>query len=161
MMERDCKICKLEKNLESYHKSKRHPLGRKMECSKCTNEYLRNHYHTKTKVKHDFRKKRSATYYKRKYNISFDEYLKLCEKNDYKCQICNVKKIPAGNSEKGSKDVLVLDHCHETNKIRGILCQECNQGLGLFKDNILHLVSAHLYLIETETDKSEDAKEGL
>jgi len=46
-------------------------------------------------------------------------------------------------------------------EIRGILCQECNQGLGLFRDNIDNLVMAHLYLIQTETDKSDDAIEGL
>jgi hypothetical protein len=158
---RSCKICKIKKELQFYHVSKRHPLGRKMECADCTNEYLRNHYHTKTKIKEDFRLIRIDKYYKRKYNISYESYLKMCENNQNKCSICSNVKIPAGASCKGSKDVLVLDHCHDTGKIRGILCQECNQGLGLFKDNINNLVMAHLYLLQTETDKSEDAKEGL
>lgn len=161
METRVCKVCKIEKELKYYHVSKRHPLGRKMECADCTNEYLRNHYHNKTKIKDDFRFNRADKYYKRKYNISYNSYLKMCENNKNKCSICGTVKIPSGNSSKGSKDVLVLDHCHVTGKIRGILCQECNQGLGLFRDNIDNLVMAHLYLLQTETDKSDDANEGL
>lgn len=159
-MNRICSCCKVEKALEEFHKSKRHALGRKLECAKCTNEYLKNKYHTSTKLKSDFKQKRIDSYYKRKYNISFNDYLIRCNMSDFRCNICTVKKIPAGTSKKGSKDVLVLDHCHVTNKIRGVLCQNCNQALGLFKDNINTLTQAHLYLLVTETDKSDDVEEG-
>ena len=39
-----------------------------------------------------------------------------------------------------------IDHCHKTNKIRGLLCTRCNLALGLFKDDILRLESAIRYL---------------
>jgi hypothetical protein len=39
-----------------------------------------------------------------------------------------------------------VDHDHETNKIRGLLCSRCNTGLGLFFDNISNLENAILYL---------------
>lgn len=39
-----------------------------------------------------------------------------------------------------------LDHDHETGEIRGILCHECNRGLGYFKDNTHFLQSASIYL---------------
>jgi Recombination endonuclease VII len=46
---------------------------------------------------------------------------------------------------KGSKD-MHLDHDHETNKLRGLLCHNCNVGLGHFKDKIVLLESAIDYL---------------
>ena len=52
------------------------------------------------------------------------------------CQIC-------GDTEK-----LHIDHCHDTNKIRGYLCSTCNHGLGLFYDNVELLEKAIQYLNE-------------
>ena len=54
-----------------------------------------------------------------------------------KCLIC-------GNEQDG-KD-LAIDHCHTTNKVRGLLCNSCNLGLGCFKDNLDILASAIKYL---------------
>lgn len=46
----------------------------------------------------------------------------------------------------GSNEKLVVDHCHETEQIRGILCTNCNLGLGHFKDDPLLLEFAIQYL---------------
>lgn len=46
----------------------------------------------------------------------------------------------------GSSDKLVVDHDHNTMKIRGVLCHYCNIGLGLFKDNPELLSTAIEYL---------------
>jgi hypothetical protein len=159
-MERTCKKCKETKPLDKFHKSKRHSLGRKLECADCTNKYLNNHYHINSKNNLEFKRKRTDYNYKRTYGISYEKYLEMCKDRNYMCDICNDVKIPAGTSPIGSKDILVLDHCHETNKIRGILCQNCNQGIGLLRDNVDILTSAHLYLLQTETDKSKDSNEG-
>ena len=39
-----------------------------------------------------------------------------------------------------------IDHCHKTNKIRGLLCHHCNIGLGNFNDNVVNLQLAIKYL---------------
>lgn len=39
-----------------------------------------------------------------------------------------------------------LDHCHATKVVRGILCWDCNIGLGKFKDDITYLINAITYL---------------
>jgi recombination endonuclease VII len=41
---------------------------------------------------------------------------------------------------------MAIDHCHRTGYIRGLLCRDCNLGLGLFKDNVGHLKRAAKYL---------------
>ena len=41
---------------------------------------------------------------------------------------------------------LVIDHCHTTLKIRGLLCPTCNAGLGHFKDNAEYLIKAAAYI---------------
>ena len=39
-----------------------------------------------------------------------------------------------------------VDHCHTTNKVRGLLCQKCNTAIGLLEDNITSLENAIKYL---------------
>lgn len=56
-----------------------------------------------------------------------------------RCAICE---------EELSKDTkhIHVDHCHETNITRGLLCAHCNKGLGFFKDKIANLEKAISYL---------------
>ena len=67
-----------------------------------------------------------------------DENLKRLKKQITSCQIC------------GKKEDLVVDHNHETNVVRGILCNHCNRGIGHFLDNESLLKSAIKYLIRTK-----------
>jgi len=46
----------------------------------------------------------------------------------------------------GSQEKLVVDHNHNTNKVRGLLCNHCNRGLGHFRDNTETLLKAIDYL---------------
>ena len=71
---------------------------------------------------------------KRRYNITPQEYENKLTSQDYKCAIC------------GKLDSLHIDHCHKTNKIRDLLCRQCNSGLGQFKDNTEFLLKAIDYL---------------
>lgn len=75
-----------------------------------------------------------------RYGITLSEFLAMHEKQGNVCKIClgirGVRK-------------LVVDHQHETGKVRGLLCENCNRGIGLFDDNIEILKSAIKYLEET------------
>jgi len=51
---------------------------------------------------------------------------------------------------KHHKTKLVVDHCHSTGKIRGLLCHNCNRALGLMQDNVETLQNAIDYL-KTDT----------
>lgn len=72
-----------------------------------------------------------------------DEALKNILEEVTECTICGVKEN------------LVVDHCHKTNKIRGLLCNHCNRGLGHFKDDPELLEFAKIYLLsQSEKDAS-------
>lgn len=69
-----------------------------------------------------------------KYGISLVEFKEMAKIQENKCKICGEEKL------------LNVDHCHTTGKIRGLLCTNCNLGLGNFKDNPELLTKAIKYL---------------
>lgn len=83
-------------------------------------------------------------YFRRTYNISYKEYLGLHEDQEGLCKIC--RKVGFLMNKERHKLLLVVDHCHATGKVRGLLCHNCNRALGLFKDNQESLEAAISYL---------------
>ncbi len=77
---------------------------------------------------------------KRMFGITLDDYERILKKQGGVCAICDRKE-----SKKRFK-YLAVDHCHESKNIRGLLCSNCNRGLGLFADSIERLKSATKYL---------------
>lgn len=79
--------------------------------------------------------------YKAKYGITLDSYEEMLEKQDRKCYIC-------GNEANYNGKPLYVDHCHDSGKVRKLLCQHCNSGLGMFRDNPELLIKAADYVKE-------------
>jgi Recombination endonuclease VII len=75
----------------------------------------------------------------KKYGITTEQYEQILQDQDHKCGIC-------GLHENESSCRLAVDHCHERNKVRGLLCSNCNTGLGLFKDSVEFLNKALEYV---------------
>ena len=75
---------------------------------------------------------------KHSYRITLLQFEQMKNKQKNKCKICKQIFIRTPH----------VDHCHKTNKIRGLLCSSCNSGLGLFKDNSQILKQAIKYLIK-------------
>jgi hypothetical protein len=75
---------------------------------------------------------------KRQYGLTRKEYLLILKDQNGKCSICR-------NKCKTGRD-LSVDHCHKTKKIRGLLCGNCNRGIGLFLDSPILLQKAIYYL---------------
>lgn len=82
---------------------------------------------------------------RRTFGITLEEYLKIHDEQGGCCAICN-KSV----SENGK--ALAVDHCHSTGKIRGLLCDLCNRGLGMFRDNPDSLITAIQYLRKYSED---------
>jgi hypothetical protein len=74
------------------------------------------------------------------YGITEEEYDRMLVAQDYKCAICG-----APHSEEG-RGKLVVDHCHNSERVRGLLCQSCNNMLGFAKDNSESLRKAATYV---------------
>ncbi len=79
----------------------------------------------------------------KKHNITPEQFADMIAEQNGVCSICG---NPETQIRKGRAIKLVLDHCHETGTIRGLLCSRCNLALGAFYDNIDILVSAVSYL---------------
>ena len=76
----------------------------------------------------------------KKYGLSLEEFEHMAKQQDNKCLICGGP---------GRNDLLCVDHDHITGQVRGLLCSNCNTGLGMFKDSIEVLKKALEYLIIT------------
>jgi hypothetical protein len=81
---------------------------------------------------------------KRDFGINLGEYDIMLKEQNGLCKIC---KNPPASLNKS----LGVDHCHKTGKVRGLLCDKCNRGLGLFGDNPVLLEIAKQYLYEHST----------
>jgi hypothetical protein len=82
-------------------------------------------------------------YYTKTYGVTSQEVQDLFVKQGGKCAICGSEGF---KMNKWQKSGLVLDHCHTTGVVRGVLCNNCNRGLGLFQDNQESLAKAIIYL---------------
>lgn len=80
-----------------------------------------------------------------RYAMTVEQYNALLLKQGGECAIC---RQPETRVEKrtGRVQSLSVDHCHVTGINRGLLCDACNRGLGLFEDNPGVLLAASEYL---------------
>jgi len=129
-------------------KSRNQPFNK---CKKCCLEgdranYKNNLSRRKKKIESlQIRKKQDPLFERRsflkfRYGLSIDDYDKLLLAQNKCCAIC-------GLSEEKLGSILFVDHDHVSGKIRGLLCDSCNKGLGMFKDNAEILKKAIEYLI--------------
>lgn len=79
----------------------------------------------------------------KRYGLSTADFTAMFEKQNGLCAIC---KQPETQKLKSRTKRLAVDHCHNTQRIRGLLCHACNAGLGYFKDSIELLKAAIRYL---------------
>tara|TARA_R110002153_G_scaffold247631_1_gene403783 strand:+ start:1312 stop:1650 length:339 start_codon:yes stop_codon:yes gene_type:complete len=92
-----------------------------------TNIENNKEYHKKYWIENKDRLKNYQKYWwlTKRYNLTKDQYNKMLSDQNYNCKVCNIKMIKPH-----------VDHCHKTNKVRGLLCNGCNTGLGLLKEDI-------------------------
>jgi transcription-repair coupling factor (superfamily II helicase) len=120
-----------KKRPEGYYKN--YYQANKERLSKYQMEWKRNN---KEKVR-EIKKKEHL---KRTYNLTPEDMVILLDEHENKCKICSIEF---------NDDIKYhVDHCHSTEKIRGLLCRNCNLGLGFFKDDTKVLIKAIEYLKE-------------
>jgi len=75
------------------------------------------------------------------YGMSPEQFQQMVDAQKGLCAICHRLPHP-------KRPRLNIDHCHETGKVRGLLCHLCNTGLGSFQDNSAVLAAAIQYLLK-------------
>ena len=81
----------------------------------------------------------------RKFGITLEQYDAMLEEQNGVCAICGNKNTVIDNRT-GKVRMLAVDHCHRSGHVRKLLCQQCNQGLGNFRDSPRLLRAAADYL---------------
>lgn len=75
----------------------------------------------------------------RSYGLTPEQYREMFAVQDDRCKICK-------RHQSEFPKAFAVDHCHRTGKIRGLLCNSCNAGLGWFRDNVVALRAAAEYV---------------
>lgn len=126
-----CPTCKKNKPRTSFNKDNRSVRGFCWQCRVCV------------------RKSRQSTYcaerqkirnIKTKYKVTTEE-IKLLKKI-VRCDLCG-KKV---SWTPRAKQVAAIDHCHDSNQVRGVLCKCCNTGLGKIGDTVATVKRALTYV---------------
>jgi Rps23 Pro-64 3,4-dihydroxylase Tpa1-like proline 4-hydroxylase len=148
-----CKVCLCEDRKIYYSKNKEQIIEQQKEYKKLNEQICKERslkYRERTREQ---AKQRAKTWYSqnkerakktnrknklKQYGLTVDQYNQLIENQNNSCLICKKEFSEQIKSH--------IDHCHASGKVRGILCQKCNQGIGLFYESLESLQSAIEYL---------------
>jgi hypothetical protein len=156
-MTKVCRDCQRTKPVGDFYSAKRCIDGTRPECRTCFNADRRAHrlanlekhkatvrrrYHANPdkhraygRARYQAEKEwRSLNYTLSRYGLTIDQYHAMQERQDFACAIC------------GDVADMHIDHCHTTDKIRGLLCAGCNIGIGHFRERPAALVAAASYV---------------
>ena len=138
-----CSHCRQEKPLSEYYITKKKLKSGKI---KEHPRYICKACDRKAKRARDKRtpEARAEKHLQNKYGISLDDKRQMIINQGCKCKICprSLSKDDLSKSH--------VDHCHKTGYIRGILCNNCNRGIGHLQHDTQILVSAIQYLEQSE-----------
>ncbi len=151
-----CPKCGNTKSLDDFYKDKRRPNGVRSWCKDCDLEA--NRQQRKQSDYREKKRKRWQRYYARpgvrahicekskasrkkhhlksKYGLTIADVVEMQKQQGNKCAICGCKFNKPHH----------IDHDHNTGAVRGLLCGECNLGLGKFRDSLFILKAAIQYL---------------
>lgn len=138
LITKQCKKCWKIKPLGEFYRNRRSLDGHEYQCKEC-----RNKRHKQWRSDNPEKRKRTArkNELKRRYGISEREYRLLLRSQGGVCAICKTGST--------ASEALCVDHEHSSGRIRGLLCKDCNLGLGLFRDKPSLLFAAIKYLGES------------
>jgi hypothetical protein len=140
-----CGCCQLIQPITNFYPHKSQSDGLQTRCKDCARKNSQKHYHTI-----DVNKRRQwsrGTMLKKQYGLTLEDYNSLLSGQEGVCAICGRTETQRSNS-RGTIDHLRVDHCHTTGRVRGLLCSQCNFGLGNFRDKLGLLISATSYLLK-------------
>ncbi len=127
-----CAKCGATKPRDEFFKNKSNKTGLHSYCKSCVKEYDKERYP-------NGKPRARARYLENTYNLTLNDWEALFDSQGRVCAICGIEP-----------DRPVVDHCHTSGEVRGILCDTCNRCLGLLKDDASVLIAGAAYLIQHE-----------
>lgn len=141
IQEKYCPGCKETHSLENFHKSKSRPDGLTSWCKTCVknngakwrknnkerkNEYAKEYYQ-------ENKDRMNVRRIERLYGLSPEEHQRMKDEQGNLCKLCNQPETGT-NAMNGKIQELCIDHCHDTGKVRGLLCRRCNHLIAALGD---------------------------
>ena len=140
-----CSVCQMYKPLKEFYNSRRSKDGRGYRCKPCDNN-ARSKWESENPERSAYVRRNKQL--KNKYGIDIPEYNRILKSKGGKCAICETKENTSAYG-KNSTSSFAVDHCHLTGKVRGLLCNQCNRGIGMLGDSVEGVERALKYLKET------------
>lgn len=138
-----CTRCSEQKSLEEFGRAKGYKDGIRSECKKCYKarvsewrkknpEKWQSQWNRNNKARKERgynwhlnnRERARSKHLKRAYGLTLEDYERMYQEQSGKCAACQE-----------SHETLDVDHCHETGRVRALLCNRCNRALGMANDN--------------------------
>ncbi len=150
-IDRLCKDCGLAKPLSHFRVERG---CHRYQCNSCRSEYRRREYATRKELRIKNRETCAARRVKlhetgitlarmdelkKRFGLTPEQYQAMWQEQNGQCRICGSPLIPG----KGGH---AIDHCHNSGRVRGLLCNGCNSGLGYFRDDPERMLRAIAYL---------------
>ena len=136
-MIKKCNTCKKTQPLTHFGVYRiRNTERRRHKCNKCRRIESQERYAKNPHIKEKMKATAYEHHLKKTYGLNKKDVDQMLLDQDNKCAIC----------KKGFTKSPNIDHCHKTDKIRGLLCWNCNIGIGYLKDNPEILRNAITYL---------------
>ena len=139
-----CKVCGSTKDINQFWKDWTMGDGLSSRCIECDKAKHRKYYKSNQekilKYRQESRPKRRQNHLIKKYGVTLKAYEEMLAAQSGLCAICKTPEAEVSRSR------LHVDHDHETNRVRGLLCFSCNMGVGYFKNKQELLSSAMVYL---------------
>lgn len=140
-----CRVCFEEKDISCFSIDRSKQDDHSTQCKTCYNKYndsISERRKAQRKLRSEQHKDRDNARSRQwalanpervkeknlsKYGLTFEEFQSMVKSQNGLCQICKYTLVPGRHTH--------VDHCHTTNKVRGILCHQCNTKLGWFENN--------------------------
>jgi hypothetical protein len=156
-----CTKCKEVKDSSLFHRYDKKKNGFTSQCKQCRNEKRKTFYWSNPEKERNKTQKyrkhlretdpqklflsNRNTKLKQAYGIDLEQYDKMLKAQACKCAVCGKEHVEE------EKKRLVVDHCHDSEQIRELLCNNCNTALGLLKEDIQVIDKLKDYIIKHQT----------
>jgi hypothetical protein len=140
-----CSHCHESKSTDDFYVNRSRVRGFSYWCKLCVQEDYAEKHPTKprpprTVTAREYDPIKGREYWLRHaYGMSLEDWQDMFDRQDGKCAIC-------GTTEPGGKGTFHTDHDHDTGVVRGLLCQTCNQAIGLLKHDPARIMAAAVYV---------------